>query len=149
MFCPLCQKDSTRVIDSRVTQGGLSVRRRRECLECGHRFSTIEEMEILDLVVVKRDGRREAYQKEKLIRGLERALEKRDFNREDFHGLVQKIERDIQKRRKQSITSEEIGQIVINHLRSFDQVAYIRFASVYRSFDDVASFQKELNELYK
>ncbi len=149
MFCPLCQKDSTRVVDSRVTQGGLSVRRRRECSECGHRFSTIEEMEILDLVVIKRDGRREAYQKEKLIRGLERALEKRNFNREDFHSLVQKIERDIQKRRKQSITSKEIGQIVINYLRSFDQVAYIRFASVYRSFDDVASFQKELNELYK
>ncbi len=147
MFCPLCQHQNTKVVDSRVSQGGLSVRRRRECLSCGHRFSTLEEMEILDLVVEKRDGRRESYQKEKLIRGLERALEKRNFSREDFHSLVQKIERDIQRTKKQSISSEEIGKIVMDHLRSFDQVAYIRFASVYRSFEDVESFQQELNQL--
>ncbi len=147
MFCPLCQHQNTKVVDSRVSQGGLSVRRRRECLNCGHRFSTLEEMEILDLVVEKRDGRRESYQKEKLIRGLERALEKRNFSREDFHSLVQKIERDIQRTKKQSISSEEIGKIVMDHLRNFDQVAYIRFASVYRSFEDVESFQQELNQL--
>lgn len=116
-------------------------------MNCGHRFSTLEEMEILDLVVEKRDGRRESYQKEKLIRGLERALEKRNFSREDFHSLVQKIERDIQRTKKQSISSEEIGKIVMDHLRNFDQVAYIRFASVYRSFEDVESFQQELNQL--
>lgn len=149
MNCPLCNHDNTKVNDSRASQDGLSIRRRRECVECGHRFSTLEETEILDLMVLKRDGRRESYDKDKLTRGLERALEKRDYSRESFHSLVQQIERDIQKLKKDEVTTEQIGQLVMDNLKNFDQVAYIRFASVYRAFNDVDSFSKELQRLHK
>jgi transcriptional repressor NrdR len=149
MNCPLCNNDNTKVNDSRVTQDGLSIRRRRECVQCEHRFSTLEEAEILDLTLLKRDGRRESYDKDKLTRGLERALEKREYSREDFHSLVQRIERDIQKLKKDEVTTEQIGQIVMDNLKNFDQVAYIRFASVYRAFSDVNSFAKELQRLNK
>ena len=149
MHCPLCNHDNTKVNDSRASQDGLSIRRRRECVQCEHRFSTLEEAEILDLTLLKRDGRRESYDKDKLTRGLERALEKRDYTREDFHSLVQRIERDIQKLKKDEVTTEQIGQLVMDNLKSFDQVAYIRFASVYRAFDDASSFAKELQRLNK
>lgn len=149
MHCPLCNCDDTKVNDSRASQDGLSVRRRRECSKCSYRFSTLEEMEILDLAVVKRDSRRESYNKDKLIHGLEKALEKRSYEQESFHNLVQRIERDIQKLKKSEISSEEIGQIVMKNLKKFDQVAFIRFASVYQSFEDVSSFQKEVSKLSK
>ncbi len=147
MNCPLCGNDNTKVNDSRSTQDGLSIRRRRECIKCGYRFSTLEETEILDLTIIKRDGRRENYDKDKLTRGLERALEKRQHHREQFHSLVQQIERDIQKLKKSEVTTEQIGQIVMENLKKFDQVAYIRFASVYRAFSDTSSFVKELQHL--
>lgn len=147
MHCPLCNCDDTKVNDSRASQDGLSVRRRRECSKCSYRFSTLEEMEILDLTVVKRDGRRESYSKDKLIHGLEKALEKRNYKQEFFHNLVQRIERNIQKLKKSEISSEEIGQLVMKDLKKFDQVAFIRFASVYQSFEDVSSFQKEVSKL--
>jgi transcriptional repressor NrdR len=149
MNCPLCNYDNTKVNDSRASQDGLSIRRRRECVKCGHRFSTLEETEILDLMVLKRDGRRESYDKDKLMRGLERALEKRNHSRESFHSLVQQIERDIQILKKDEVTTEQIGQLVMDNLKNFDQVAYIRFASVYRAFNDVDSFYKELQRLNK
>jgi transcriptional repressor NrdR len=107
----------------------------------------LEEVELLDLTVIKRDGRRESYSREKLERGLRKSLEKRPFTDQQFQKLVHKIERDIQKKRCGELTSLEIGEIVMRHLKSFDKVAYIRFASVYRSFEDVKSFEAELRKL--
>src|SRR3989339_650930 len=147
MHCPFCNYFDTKVTDSRVSGDGLSIRRRRECSKCSFRFSTVEQGEILDLTVIKRDGRREPYNKEKLAVGLKRSLEKRPFTAEQFTGLVQKIERDIQRKRKTELTSRAIGEVVMKRLKSFDQVAYIRFASVYQSFQDVHSFTKELKGL--
>lgn len=147
MHCPLCNYYDSKVSDSRVSTDGFSIRRRRECTKCNFRFSTVEESEILDLTVVKRDGRHEPYSKDKLITGLKHSLEKRPHTVDAFKGLVQKIERDIQKKRKLELTSREIGEIVMKRLKSFDQVAYIRFASVYRSFQDVESFTRELKGL--
>lgn len=147
MRCPVCNHEDSKVVDSRITSEGLGIRRRRECMECEYRFSTVEEVEILDLAVLKRDGRREPYFREKLEAGLKRALEKRPCTPENFKSLVGGIERDIQKRKKDDISSEEVGEIVMAHLRAFDTVAYIRFASVYRSFADVKTFQAELDKL--
>lgn len=149
MYCLLCNSKETRVTDSRVASDGMSVRRRRECEKCGFRFSTLEEMEILDLTVVKRDGRREPYSKEKIIKGLEHSLEKLSYTKEAFSKLVHHIERDIQKRKKSEITTSEIGDIVMRRLKGYNKVAYIRFASVYRSFQDVSGFEQELKKIKK
>lgn len=149
MNCPVCNSKDTKVVDSRLAGEGFSIRRRRACQKCDFRFSTIEEMEILDLIVIKRDGRRENYNKDKLIRGLRTSLEKRQYLEEDFHKLINEIERDIQKKSKNEITSKQLGEIVMKRLKSFDQVAYIRYASVYRSFKDAKTFQTELNRLLK
>lgn len=149
MKCPVCYYQDTKVIDSRVASDGLSIRRRRECLKCGFRFSTYEEIEILDLSIVKRDGRKEVYSREKLIKGLKRSLEKRPVTEDKFKKLVNSVERDLQVMRKSEVTSDEVGHIVMKYLKKVDQVAYIRFASVYQSFKDVQTFQKELNKLLK
>jgi len=149
MRCAVCNHKDTKVIDSRLSQGGMSIRRRRECLKCRFRFSTVEEIEILDLTVVKRDGRREAYMREKLEAGVRKALEKRPVTADRFKDLMNAIERDLQKRKKNEVTSEMIGEIVMNRLKSFDKVAYIRFASVYRAFEDVKTFQEALEHLAK
>ena len=149
MRCPVCYYEDSKVIDSRVASDGLSIRRRRECLKCGFRFSTYEEVEILDLVVVKRDGRKETYTREKIIKGLKRALEKRPVTEDGFRKLINSIERDLQILRKNEITSGQIGQIIMKTLKRFDQVAYIRFASVYESFKDANEFRRELNKLIK
>ncbi len=137
------------MVDSRVASDGLSIRRRRECLKCGYRFSTYEEVEILDLSIVKRDGRKENYTRDKLVKGLRRALEKRPITEEKFKRLVSMIERDLQVMRKSEILSDAIGQAVMKQLKKIDQVAYIRFASVYETFKDVQSFKRELNKLVK
>jgi transcriptional repressor NrdR len=147
MCCPVCNNKDTKVVDSRMGGDGASIRRRRECEKCGFRFSTLEEVEILDLSVVKRDGRREAYSRDKIESGLRRALEKRPYTQSDFKNLVGTVERDIQKKRKSEMTSKEIGEIIMNRLHHFDKVAYIRFASVYRSFEDVKTFERELKKL--
>ena len=147
MKCPVCYFADTKVVDSRVASDGFSIRRRRECLKCGFRFSTYEELEILDLTIVKRDGRREAYNREKLVRGLRRALEKRPITEDRFKKLVSSIERDLQILKKSEVTSNQIGQIVMRELKKTDKVAYIRFASVYQSFKDLMEFKKELNKL--
>jgi len=149
MKCPICFTPDSSVTDSRIVNGGLAIRRRRQCQKCHFRFSTYEEMEILNLSVIKRDGRREPYLREKLSRGLKRALEKRPYTEDDFKKLITQIEIEIQKKRSEEITSQEIGEIVMKTLKKFDKVAYIRFASVYRSFEDVQTFQKELNLLLK
>ena len=147
MRCPVCNHAETKVVDSRMTSEGLAIRRRRECAKCGHRFSTVEEVEILDLSLVKRNGRREPYMRAKLEAGLTKALEKRPYTAERFKTLVGGIERDLQKTRASEVTSEDVGEIVMRHLRKFDAVAYIRFASVYRSFEDAKTFQRELDKL--
>lgn len=147
MKCPVCYHPDTKVVDSRVASDGFSIRRRRECLKCGFRFSTYEELEILDLAIVKRDGRRETYNREKMVKGLKRALEKRPITEDVFKKLIHLIERDLQIMKKEEVTSEQIGFIVMKHLKKIDKVAYIRFASVYQSFKDVAEFKKELNKL--
>lgn len=149
MKCPVCYHLDTKVVDSRAATDGLSIRRRRECLKCGFRFSTYEEVEILDLTIVKRDGRKESYNREKLVKGLRRALEKRPITDEKFKKLISLIERDIQALRKSEILSDQIGQLVMKHLKKIDQVAYIRFASVYQSFKDAQTFKRELNKLLK
>ena len=149
MKCPACHYQDTKVVDSRVASDGLSIRRRRECLKCGFRYSTIEEMEILDLSIVKQDGRKEVYSREKLIKGLKKSLEKRPVTDDRFKKLVNSIERDLQVSKKNELTSHQVGQIVMKHLKKTDKVAYIRFASVYQSFQDVQTFQKELEKLLK
>jgi transcriptional repressor NrdR len=136
-------------MDSRVTDEGLAIRRRRECDKCGYRFSTVEEVEILNLSVIKRDGRREPYNRDKMENGLRKSLEKRPITAEALKRLIGQIERDIQLRGQAEITSHQIGELAMKRLQRVDQVAYIRFASVYRQFQDVASFKRELNALAK
>ncbi|MEK9157293.1 MAG: transcriptional regulator NrdR [Patescibacteria group bacterium] len=149
MRCPVCNFKSTRVIDSRLIADGGAVRRRRECEKekCAFRFSTSEEIELLDIIVVKRNGRREQYNREKIILGVKRALQKRPYTEADLFSLIHHIERDIQKHRGGEITSSGIGDIVAKRLKSFDKVAYIRFASVYKQFDDIETFAKELKKI--
>ncbi len=147
MYCPVCNDKETRVLDTRLSQDGTSIRRRRQCDHCEYRFSTLEEIELLNMTIVKRDGSREIYNREKLERGLRRALEKRPFIAADFRRLVQSIERDLQRIDSTEIRSQSIGEVVMGNLKTFDKVAYIRFASVYRSFEDVDLFQAELDGL--
>lgn len=147
MKCPICYHEDTKVLDSRVASDGLCIRRRRECLKCNFRFSTYEEIEILDLMVGKRDGRKEVYNREKIVKGLEKALEKREIGKDKSKQLLHAIERDIQRIKKNEITSQQIGSIIMKHLKKVDQVAYIRYASVYESFKDAQEFQEELNKL--
>jgi transcriptional repressor NrdR len=149
MKCPACHYQDTKVVDSRSASDGLTIRRRRECLKCGFRFSTYEEMEILDLNIIKRNGRKEAYSREKLARGLNKSLEKRPISEENFKKLINAIERDLQVLKKEEISSNDIGQIVMKHLKKTDKVAYIRFASVYESYEDLEAFEEELDKLLK
>lgn len=147
MLCPICSKD-TKVLESRLNANNTAVRRRRECLSCAFRFSTGEEIEILDLQVLKRTGEKQPYTRAKLIDGLKKSLQKRDFTEECFKKLVHDIERDIQLNAKENtISSEDIGEMVIKHLKSFDTVAYVRFASVYRDFKDAQDFAREVSSL--
>lgn len=149
MYCPVCGHEDTRVVDSRLGSEGDAIRRRRECDRCGYRFSTLEEIELLDLVVVKQNGSREAYKREKIERGLRKALEKRPVTDAAFRSLMHGVERDIQRRNANEVMSREIGEIVMERLKGFDTVAYIRFASVYRKFEDARTFQKELEGLLR
>lgn len=148
MNCPNCQFEDTKVLDSRPVEEGSAIRRRRECEKCGFRFSTYEEIEILDLSVIKKDGRKELFSKEKLERGIRRALEKRPHDEDTLRKLVSAVELEIQKKAKDSeIKSLEIGEIVMKKLKKTDKVAYIRFASVYRQFEDLEEFKEELKKL--
>jgi transcriptional repressor NrdR len=147
MHCPVCNDPETRVLDTRLSQDGTSIRRRRQCDHCEYRFSTLEEIELLNITIVKRDGSREVYDRDKMERGLRRALEKRPHTASDFRGLVHAIERDLQRIDSTEIRSQSIGEVVMDNLKTFDKVAYIRFASVYRSFEDVDTFQAELDRL--
>ncbi len=149
MKCPVCYFQDTKVVDSRVAPDGLSIRRRRQCLKCDLRFSTYEEMELLDFVVIKRDGKRESYSREKLAKGLKISLQKRLVDEEKFKKLIHRIESELQKLRKNEVNSSEIGLAAMKQLKKIDQIAYIRYASVYESFKDVKEFKNELNKLFK
>ncbi|MDD4290494.1 MAG: transcriptional regulator NrdR [Patescibacteria group bacterium] len=149
MNCPICHNITTKVLDSRVATDGVTVRRRRECSKCNFRFSTIEEIEILDITIIKSDESREAYSKQKLQDGIRKSLHKRGKSQEEFDQLVRDIEMDLQKERKDEISSKILGDIAMKHLKKFDKVAYIRYASIYRSFEDLETFEQELKKLIK
>lgn len=147
MRCPFCRHIETRVVDSRETKAGEVTRRRRECASCMARFSTYEEVETFRLSVLKRDGRKEEYNREKLRNGLLRAFEKRPMNEEKLEKFLGNIEYELSVKRRTEIASKEIGKLVMEKLRAIDDVAYIRFASVHKSFGSIKSFEKELEKL--
>ena len=147
MRCPFCGADNDRVIDSRASQDAFSIRRRRECLECHRRFTTYETIEELALKVIKKNDDRVPFDREKIKRGLEKALWKRKISGEQIEQLIQQVERDIYAQHDGEVDSQAIGEIVMTHLRELDQVAYVRFASVYREFKDVRDFVDELQPM--
>ncbi|HMQ02030.1 MAG TPA: transcriptional regulator NrdR [Candidatus Doudnabacteria bacterium] len=148
MKCPKCLNIETKVVDSRPVEEAGAIRRRRECEKCNFRFSTYEQLEILDLAVMKRDGTRQPYLRDKLERGLKRAFEKRNLTDYMFRKVISEIEQDIQKKSGGGeITSELIGEIIMKVIRKVDKVAYIRFASVYRQFEDIHEFKQEILKL--
>ncbi len=152
MFCnkPDCIKvDGSRVIDSRPGADSQSIRRRRECINCGKRFTTYERIEEYELVVIKKDAATQKYDKTKIVKGILTACEKRPVSIKQIENIVFLIEKELIESGKREIQSSQIGELVIKHLYSIDQVAYIRFASVYRSFDDLSQFLDELNKLVK
>ena len=147
MKCPYCESFETKVLDKRETDGRSVTRRRRECLICEKRFTTYERAEVLDLFVIKKDQRREAFNREKLRRNLMKACEKRPISQGTIDRLIGEIEQQLISMRKSEIDSRRIGELVMDILKDTDKVAYIRFASVYRDFKDVADFEKELQQL--
>ena len=144
MKCPFCGCKETKVIDSRLNGDGTSIRRRRECLKCEKRFTTYEYVEQVSLMVVKRDGRRQPFDRAKIIAGLVKACEKRPVSVDKIEEITVQIERTIQKKYDREINSRDIGELVMEILASLDEVAYVRFASVYRQFRDVNQFMNEL-----
>jgi transcriptional repressor NrdR len=149
MRCPFCSFEDSRVIDSRAVEGGLSIRRRRECPKCGRRFTTYEKYEETPLVVVKKDGRRELYDAKKLLNGLLKAFEKRPVPYEKIQSMATTIERELRLKGESEVSSADIGELVMTHLEKTDQIAYVRFASVYRQFADVQNFMQELQRIMK
>ncbi len=147
MRCPFCGFEDSKVIDSRPTDEGVAIRRRRECIECGQRFTTYEKVESLPIIVIKKDKTRELFDREKLLAGLTRACEKRQVETSVLDKLVDKIESDLQNTLKREISTKEIGEKVMDGLKDIDEVAYVRFASVYRQFKDVNTFIAEVNKL--
>ena len=147
MKCPYCANLESKVVDSRPADEGASIRRRRECLKCGKRFTTYETMESLPLVVVKKDGSRQSFDKDKVLRSMIRACEKRSVPMERLVKIADAIEQELQNSLDREIRSERIGELVMHHLRAVDEVAYVRFASVYRQFRDIDTFLAELNKL--
>jgi transcriptional repressor NrdR len=144
MRCPFCEANETKVVDSRLLKEGLSVRRRRKCEACERRFTTYESIEIQMPVVVKLDGRREPYQKEKILKSIAKACGKRPISTEQIERVVDNIEKNILEISNKEIKSKDIGQLLMHYLRNLDPVAYIRFASVYRTFQDVEEFVHDL-----
>lgn len=147
MHCPFCQHEDTRVIDSRVSEDGSTIRRRRECEACGERFNTFETAEIKLPSLVKSDGRREAFDEGKLRTGFERALQKRPVSGEQVDVAVRNVIHSLRMTGEREIASRRVGEFVMDELKKLDQVAYVRFASVYRSFQDVADFREEIERL--
>ncbi len=147
MKCPYCGFEESRVVDSRPTDDNERIRRRRECLKCGRRFTTYEVIETVPLIVVKRDKSREAFDREKLTVGLLRACEKRPVSVDQIEKIVASIEYALQNTLDREITSKYIGELAMQELKKIDEVAYVRFASVYRQFKDINTFMEELNKL--
>ena len=145
MKCPYCGNVETKVVDSRYSEDMEAIRRRRECLNCGKRFTTYERVEIAPIIVIKKNGEKEDFDPEKIRKGMHRACEKRPIKEEDIDIAVLEIEREIRNRDSIEVSSMEVGEMVMQKLRAMDKVAYIRFASVYREFEDVETFQKEIN----
>ncbi|MBL7160351.1 MAG: transcriptional repressor NrdR [Candidatus Aenigmarchaeota archaeon] len=149
MKCPFCSHDGSRVVDKRETPDVKATRRRRECLSCKKRFTTYERVEVGDLVVIKKGGKREMFDRGKLKMGVMKACEKRPVKQEKIERLLDQVENELRKRPSQEVVSSVIGDLVVKKLKSIDKVAYIRFASVYREFTDIQSFQEELKRLLK
>ena len=147
MRCPFCAYPESKVIDSRPTDESNSIRRRRECLSCGKRFTTYETVESLPMVVVKKDGSRQSFDRRKVLGGMIRACEKRPVPLAELEKIAEEIEQDLQNSMEREISTEAIGERVMERLRKVDQVAYVRFASVYRQFKDIDTFMAELNKL--
>jgi len=147
MKCPFCGNVEDKVVDSRIASEGVSIRRRRECLGCQRRFTTYESIEKSTLMVIKKDGRREPFDRNKILSGLLRACEKRPVSMETVEEVVDSIERTLQKTYDKEVVSSDIGELVMRHLHDTDEVAYVRFASVYRQFKDINQFLGELKDL--
>ncbi|MDL2273150.1 transcriptional regulator NrdR [Oscillospiraceae bacterium OttesenSCG-928-G22] len=147
MKCPYCAYSESKVVDSRPTDEGGTIRRRRECLSCQRRFTTYETVESLPLIVVKKDGSRESFSRNKLLNGLLRACEKRPVSLSTLEDLVTTVEQLLQNSLEREINSHEIGELVMSELKKIDEVAYVRFASVYRQFRDINTFMIELNNI--
>lgn len=147
MICPFCAHGETKVVDSRDTNDGKAIRRRRECEKCQARFSTYEEMEIMKLTVIKRNGGKQDYDRMKIEIGIRKALEKRPVSEEKIGKMVGDIEYEIQSKESNEITSKDIGKIILEKLKEIDDVGYLRFASVYKSFKSTDSFRKEMEKM--
>ncbi|GLB58458.1 transcriptional regulator NrdR [Cytobacillus sp. NCCP-133] len=149
MRCPSCQNNNTRVLDSRPVDDSRSIRRRRECEKCGYRFTTFEKVEEIPLIVVKKEGTREEFSREKILRGLIKACEKRPVALKNLEEITFEVEKELRSNGVSEIKSDEIGEMVMDRLAKVDDVAYVRFASVYRQFKDINVFIDELKELIK
>ena len=147
MKCPFCGFEESKVIDSRPTDEGQRIRRRRECLDCGKRFTTYEIIESLPIIVIKKDKSREAFNRDKLMTGLLRACEKRPVSIDTLDNMIDEIETVLQNSLDREVSSEKIGELVMEKLKAIDEVAYVRFASVYRQFKDINTFMRELSKL--
>jgi len=147
MLCPFCSHPETKVIDSRESSDGKVIRRRRECLKCQKRFSTYEQLELLNFTVLKKDGRKEDYSREKLETGIKKSLEKRPVDDKKIDEIVDEVEFRLQQKGNCEVSSKEIGNLVLEKLKGLDDVAYLRFASVYKSFGSADSFKKEAEKL--
>ncbi len=147
MRCPFCEFHDSKVIDSRAAEEGNSIRRRRECLQCGKRFTTYEMVEDLPLRVVKKDGRRMAFDRSKILNGLMKACEKRPISLQMLEDTADKVEKELRNSMEREIPSRVIGEVLMKHLKNLDHVAYVRFASVYREFTDIDNFMQELEAL--
>lgn len=149
MKCPFCGYDDSKVLDTRPTDEGNTIRRRRECLKCQKRFTTYEKIEQSPIMVIKKDGNRQAFDREKIIRGMIKSCEKRPVSAADIEEAVNNIEKKIENSMKKEISSLEIGEMVMDELKDLDEVSYVRFASVYREFKDLQSFIDELENFVK
>jgi len=147
MRCPFCDNEDSKVIDSRPIDEGHAIRRRRECEKCGKRFTTYEKVEVSIIMVIKKDGSREAFNRDKLLSGIIKACEKRPVTLAEMEGVADKIERGLNNLMEKEVKSSFIGELVMENLKELDEVAYVRFASVYRQFTDVNTFIKEIEEL--
>ena len=147
MRCPFCGFEESKVVDSRPTEDGERIRRRRECIRCGKRFTTFEEIETIPLVVVKKDRTREQFSKEKIIRGLMRACEKRPVSMEDMERIAMEVESKLANSMAKEVTTTYIGDLIMEKLKAVDDVAYVRYASVYRQFKDINSLFEEVSKL--